>query len=243
MSLHPQRPLVIAHRGASAYRLENTLPAYELAVEQAADMIEIDLHLTRDGAVVITHDSDLRCFGQQGELADLSLAEVRAIDAAPGSDEKATIPTLDEVLDRFGERIAFNLELKWGRGGDYAGLEAMAIEAVEKRGLLEHTLFSSFRDTILGELRKLSEQARLAVLVTPRYPDRVLERAAAVDAEAVNPHFVLADERFIEDAHSAGISVYSYTVDDAEQMDGLVGRGVDGLFTNRPDVMRELLHR
>jgi len=233
---------VIAHRGASAYRPENTLPAYQLAVEQQADMIEIDLHRTRDGAIVIAHDADLRHFGHVGELADLTLAEVRELDAGHGTDTPAQVPTLDEVLDAFGERIPFNLELKWGAGGDYPGLEAAALEAVQKRGLLERTLFSSFRDSILDALRRLSPEVRLAVLVDPRHAERVLERAEAVDAEAVNPHFVLANESFIEEAHAVGMSVYPYTVDEEEHMDRLVGLGVDGLFTNRPDVMHALIH-
>jgi glycerophosphoryl diester phosphodiesterase len=242
MSLHPKRPLVIAHRGASAYQPENTLAAYSLAVEQRADMIEIDLHLTRDGAIVIAHDADLRHFGRVGALADLSLAEVRELDAGHGRGVGAQVPTLDEVLDSFGEQIPFNLELKWGAEGTYPGLEAATLAAVEKRGLLERTLFSSFRDRILAELRGLSPEARLAVLVDPRHSDRVLERAEAVDAEAVNPHYVLADGRFIEEAHAAGLAVYPYTVDDEAQMDRLVALGVDGLFTNRPDAMRDLLH-
>jgi len=100
--------LVIAHRGASAYRPENTFPAYELALEQAADMIEIDLHLSRDGTVVVTHDELLAGLGGRGEIADATLAELKTLDAGRGE----RIPTLDEVLDRFGSRIPFNLDRK-----------------------------------------------------------------------------------------------------------------------------------
>ena len=108
--MRPPRPLVIAHRGASGQLAENTLPAYELAIEQRADMIEIDLHRTRDGATVIAHDEELSGLGGKGEIAAATLAEVRALDAGGGE----RVPTLDEVLDRFGERIPFNLELKRG---------------------------------------------------------------------------------------------------------------------------------
>jgi glycerophosphoryl diester phosphodiesterase len=87
-------PLVIAHRGASGERPENTLSAYELAVEQRADMIEIDLHRTRDGAIVIYHDEDL-AGSVATASADASLAEVRELDAGEGE----RVPTLDEVLD------------------------------------------------------------------------------------------------------------------------------------------------
>ena len=92
------RPLVIAHRGASGYLPENTLPAYERAVAQNADMIEIDLHRTSDGAIVVAHDADLSRLGGSGEIADATLSQVRALDA--GGNER--VPTLEEVLDGFG---------------------------------------------------------------------------------------------------------------------------------------------
>ena len=85
-------PLVIAHRGASAYRPENTFSAYELAVEQGADMIEIDLHRTRDGAVVVAHDEGLERIGGRGDIADATLAEVRALDAGKGHPAPAEGP-------------------------------------------------------------------------------------------------------------------------------------------------------
>lgn len=243
MPLKKDLPLVIAHRGASAYRPENTLAAYALALEQRADMIEIDLHRSRDGVVVIAHDAELSNFGAEGMIGERSLAELKTLDAGKGGESPATIPTLDEVLDSFGGKIPFNLELKWSPDGPYPGLEAAAVAAVEERGLLDQTLFSCFEDSILGELRRISPEARLAVLVDPRQPDpgRMVERARAVRAEAVNPHFVLADAQRIREAHAAGLEVHAYTVDDPGRMRGLVDDGIDGLFTNRPDAMRALL--
>jgi glycerophosphoryl diester phosphodiesterase len=232
---------VIAHRGASGYRPENTLAAYALAVEQGADMIEIDLHMTRDAAVVISHDAELGHLGAEGYIADRTLAEMRRLDAGHGGEWSEPVPTLDEVLDRFGEQIPFNLELKWAEGGDYPGLERAALRAVEQRGLLETTLFSSFRDSVLAELRRLSPGVRLGTLVDPRRAERLFARAEAVGAEAINPHFALIDADLLEQAHGRGLAVYSYTVDDPERIEDLVGLGVDGLFTNTPDVMRSIL--
>ncbi len=236
-----RRPLVIAHRGASAYRPENTLGAYALAVEQRADMIEIDLHLTRDDAIVIAHDADLAHFGSQGAIRDRTLAEIRTLDAGHGWDERASVPTLDEVLDGFGQKIPFNLEIKWAESGDYPGLEAASLEALDARGLSDSILFSSFRDSVLARLRELRPSVRLAALVDPREPQRMLERAEACRAEALNPHYGLVGPELIRDAHRAGLAVYPYTVDDRDQMKRLLDLGVDGLFTNRPDRMRELV--
>ena len=231
------KPLVIAHRGASAARPENTLPAYELAVEQGADMIEIDLHMTRDGAIAICHDAKLGHLGGEGEVGDHTLAELHQLDAGGGE----RIPTLEAVLDGFGQRIAFNLELKVGGPGPYAGLEEAAIEAVEARGLAAEMLFSSFYDGVLAELRSRSPGARIGVLVALRAPGRIFERAAALAAEAVNPFFTLVDAELVARAHGEGLAVYPYTVDELDWMERLLDLGVDGLFTNHPDRMRQLL--
>lgn len=235
-------PRVIAHRGASGELPENTFPAYTLAVEQQADMIEIDLHLTTDATVVISHDAELDHFGREGFIGDLSRAEVAELDAAPGhAAGPLPVPELPAVLDRFGERIPFNLEIKRGEHDVYPGLEAIVLEQVKRRGLLERTLFSSFFDPVLAELRRLEKTARLATLVSPRAPERVWARADRVGSEAVNPHFLLATSDFIDEAHDRGLAVFVYTVDDEELMVELLDRGVDGLFTNLPARMRGLV--
>ena len=233
----PANPLVIAHRGASGELPENTLPAYELALAQGSDMIEIDLHTTRDGAIVITHDEDLEGLGGRGEVADATLEEIRRLDAGGG----AAVPTLEEVLDAFGGRIPFNLELKRGSQGEYPGLEAAAVEEVVRRGLLEQTLFSSFFDPVLETLREVSPEARIALLVSPRFPHGAIERAQRVGAEALNPERSVVSRELVESAHGAGLAVYVFTVDDPEDMLRMLDLGVDGLFTNHPRRMRALL--
>ena len=233
----PSHPLVIAHRGASGYRPENTLSAFELAVDQRADMIEIDLHRSRDGAIVIRHDEHLRSLGCGLEIAAMDLAEIQKLDAGDGQ----IVPTLEEVLDRFGRAIAFNLEIKRGSDARYPGLEADALEAVESRGLLGSTLFSSFDDGVLERLRALSSAARLAVLVSPRRPLRALKRARAVGAESINPSLHLAAPALIESAHADELAILVYTVNKLDDMRRLLHAGVDGLFTNYPDRLRALV--
>jgi glycerophosphoryl diester phosphodiesterase len=260
------RPLVIGHRGAKAYLPENTLPAYALAIEQGADMLEIDLHRSRDGAIPIVHDEGLEEIGREGEVKDVSLDELRelaseALRNAPpletplgGSGGRVQIrqpssapefdgvPILEQVLDRFGDEIPFNLEIKTAKGGiPYEGLQQMALDQVVTRGLLADTVFSSFWDPVLNELRGRSPDARLAVLVSPRAPERIFERARSLGAEAVNPYFLLANEDLVSRAHGEGLAVYVYTVDDPEEMKRLLDLGVDGIFSNRPDVLRRVV--
>lgn len=236
--IQAQRPLVIAHRGASAQRPENTVPAYELAVELGADMIEIDLHLSSDRSIVVTHDASLAALGSGRWIEDASLAELLRVDMGQGE----AMPLLGAVFERFGSRIDFNLEIKTARGGrPYPGLEALALEEVRARGLLERTLFSSFSDAVLEVLRKLEPRARLACLVEARRSSDMLERCRAVGAEALNPWFGLVQPELVESAHAAGLRVLPYTVDDESQMRRLLDCGVDGLFTNQPDRMIRLL--
>jgi glycerophosphoryl diester phosphodiesterase len=228
---------VIAHRGSSGERPENTLPAYRLAVAQRADMIEIDLHRTRDGAIPITHDATLEHLGGRGEIADATLAQVRALDAGGGE----RVPLLHEVLDEFGPQIPLNLELKVGSRGAYAGLEAEALAEVESRNLLPQTLFSSFYDAVLSELRAQSASARIALLISRRSEHDWAKRARALRAEALNPELAQVTPELVGAAHGEGLAVYVFTVDAAQEMRRMLDLGVDGLFTNHPARLRKLL--
>jgi glycerophosphoryl diester phosphodiesterase len=151
------------------------------------------------------------------------------------------VPTLDELLDGFGARIALNLELKQASHGAYAGLPALAAAGVRDRGLLGRTLFSSFYDPVLQDLRRVEPDARIALLLSRRAPQGWVERAHALAAEAVNPELPLVDRGFVERAHGEGLAVYVFTVDPLDEMRRLLDLGVDGLFTNVPDRLRQLV--
>lgn len=236
------RPLVIAHRGASGELPENTLAAFERAVELSADMIETDLHLSRDGIVMIHHDASLGRLGDVAEIRDRTAAELAALNAAPGATVVERIPTLLDVLDRFGARMQFNLELKVdAREQAYVGLEERVLQEVEARGLMDRMLFSSFDDGVLERLRARSPHARLAVLVAARRPFGILKRAERVGAEAINPQCLLVNAALVRAAHRAGLAVYPYTANEIPEMTRLLDCGVDGIITNYPARLRELV--
>ena len=119
--------------------------------------------------------------------------------------------------------------------------QARVLAAVEERGLLPRMLFSCFDDPVLERLRTANSRARLAVLVSARKPRHVLERAARVAAEAINPHVSLVDRPFVEAAHAAGLRVYPYTANERAEMARLADCGVDGIITNYPDRLASLL--
>jgi glycerophosphoryl diester phosphodiesterase len=221
--------LNIAHRGASLDAPENTLEAFRLALAQGADMIETDLHLTRDHAVSLHHDSAL----DGEEIGGLRLEELR--ERAP------SVPTLEEALDLVRDRIPFNLELKHPAGGEYEGLEARVLDEIRGRGLVQRTLFSSFRDSALVRMRKLEPKARIGLLVSERAEVTIEERALRVRVESVHLHRRLATRERIQALHAQGFRVYVYTVDDPEEQRRLLGEGVDGIFTNVPARLRDVV--
>lgn len=235
------RPLVIAHRGASGERPENTLSAFERAIELSADMIETDLHLTRDGVVVIHHDAALDRLGEPSEIRDRTAAELATLNAAPGASVAERMPTLLDLLEAFGDRMEFNLELKVGISAPYVGLEEIVLAELEARGLLPRMLLSCFDDGVLERLRALSPRARLAVLVSPRESDAILERARRVGAEAINPQCFLVDRELVRAAHAEGLAVYPYTANELPEMTRLLDCQVDGIITNFPARLRGLV--
>jgi glycerophosphoryl diester phosphodiesterase len=222
--------LVIAHRGASADAPENTLAAFELAIEQQADMIETDIHLTADGQLAIWHDDAL----DGVPVGKLTLAELRA--------RLPAMPTLEETLEVCGRRIPFNLELKQAGKRDYVGIEARVLDVVERASLVEPPLYSSFGAGVLARLRELDPKARLGVLVSASQARRggIEERARALAAEAIHPALRVATEQVVKGFKRAGYRVNVYTVDDPAQQIRLMGWGVDGIFTNRPAQLRAL---
>jgi len=221
--------LVIAHRGASIDAPENTIEAFQLAVEQGADMIETDLHLSKDGAVPLYHDSEIDGVA----VGSYTLAELR--ERIPG------LPTLEEALDAVGDRIAFNLELKRLPDYDYQGLEERVLAEVNRRGLLDRSLFSCFYDTALSDLRALAPSARIGLLVSPRSNVAVVERAKRLGAEAVHPQLQITTESLVSEIHAGGFRCYVFTVDEPDDQRRLLGWGVDGFFTNLPGPLRALV--
>lgn len=223
--------LCIAHRGSSIAAPENTLAAFRLAVRERADMIETDLHLTRDGAVPLYHDSAL----DGRPIGEWNLSELRA--RLPGA------PTLEEALDAVGAQIPFNLELKaWPDDRTlYVGLEKHVLDALARRGWLARTLFSSFYDAALERLRAAEARARIGLLLARRSAADMFGRAARLRAEALHPARPLVTRELVEQAHREGLRVNVFTVDDPDDQRRLLDWGVDGVFTNVPAQLRAIL--
>lgn len=245
------RVLAFAHRGGARHPdllgLENTMAAFSHAVALGYGYLETDVHLTSDGVLLAFHDDVLdRVTDSPGRIADLTHADVQR--ALIGGREP--VPTLAEVFDAFpGAR--FNIDLK------SPGAVAALAEFIEDRGAHDRVLVGSFSSRRLRAFRRLTagrvatSAAKAEVLAFWLLPSgrlaRLLTGWAGGGRIAVLqiPHragrFTVASTRLIRRAHRAGIHVHVWTVDDAEEMRELIGRGVDGLMTDRTDILKSVL--
>jgi glycerophosphoryl diester phosphodiesterase len=225
---------VIAHRGASGTAPENTLAAFELAERMGAHMIELDVQLAADGAVMVLHDDSVdRTTDGRGRLAAHTSAALRALDAGTWFAPEFAgerIPTLAEVLAAVS--LPVNVELKQGGG---RGLEDRALEAVRTAGALGRVVFSSFDHDALRRLRGLTADAEIAVLWNGRGAERPLSTARRVAARALHLRTTGASERVISAALQAGFEVRVWTVNDPEEWRVFAARGATAVFTDHPE--------
>jgi glycerophosphoryl diester phosphodiesterase len=236
-------PLVIAHRGASAYAPENTLPAFELAARQGADMIELDVQRSADGVLVIFHDDTTERWDGRARLASAcTLAELRELDIGG-----VKIATLAETCAFARERgMRMNVELKG------AGFGAQVARMLRAERVEDLVLISSFEEAALIEFAAASpalpraylmgtETYNPAVRIREGWPFRALRRTGSA---AWHPsHELPLLTWLIPRVRRAGFQVNVWTVDDVQWMRKLIELGVDGIITNTPDVLRATLER
>ncbi len=229
---------IIAHRGFSALYPENSLLAFQKAVELGVDGIELDVHLSRDGQVVVAHDEKLdRVAGRRDRIQDLSAAELMQVEIRGGSlDERGqTVPTLEQYFRMVRDKNVFtNIELKNSLVA-YKGLEREVLELVDVYGLRERVLFSSFNHHALSKVLKLAPWIQCACLTAGRM-ERGGEYAKSRGFSFINPHYVGLDDETIAEIHGAGVGVQAWTVDEPAAVQYLCRKNVFGVITNRPDI-------
>lgn len=223
------RFIVIAHRGARGRAAENTLAAFEHAIELGASWIELDVRL-HGKALLVFHDHRLeRCTNGRGRLADHPLRYLRGLDAGGGE----RIPLLGEVLGRVGRRARINIEMKTSRGT--ARAVALLLKRHLKRGWRpDDFLVSSFYLPELREFRRLLPQVPRGVLLCG-VPLDLAACATRLGAAAVGLDQDFADPALIRDAQRRGLKVLVYTVNQPEDLAHVKKLGVDGIFTDYPE--------
>ena len=238
----------IAHRGASAYYPENTLPSFEGAIAMGADMVEIDVQFTSDKEVVIFHDEKvLRCTDGQGKIADHTLAELKKLDAGSWFDKKfqnARIPTLAEVLGVCKNKIVVNIEIKTESVSKmfFGGIEEKCLKIVKQNGMNDHVVFSSFDPRAIMHLKQIDNNVTVAVLFDKKHygsklPSDIIE---SMGADAFNCSSSEFNRKWLANVHLNNIPVNIYTVNDAKNMRRFINMGVSGIFTNKPDILKRV---
>jgi glycerophosphoryl diester phosphodiesterase len=227
--------LIIGHRGASAYAPENTLAAFELAAEQRADGVELDVQLSGDGRLVIIHDFDVsRTTNGQGKVAELTVAELQAFDAGAGQK----IPTLDELFELMGPRLLYNIEIKYFGWRD-KGVETAVADRITAYHLENHVLVSSFNPLAVRRARRQLPHSVPVALI--RDSGLLKYGYWLADGEADHPHYSMVSEDYMAWAKKRGYQTNVWTVDDPVEAQRLARLGVNGLITNKPDLIRESL--
>ena len=220
--------LIFAHRGVSGHFPENTLMAFQAALDAQCQAIELDVYALQNQLVVI-HDRQLaRTTNGEGNLEDHTLESLSALDAGRGE----SVPTLWQVMQLVANKVVLNIELK---GADTAELLiALLAKAQQELKLdLSTIVVSSFNHRLLQQLRKLHPSLALGVLIAHRPLDNAAI-ASQLDACCLNCDRGFVDAELIQDAHQRGIKVYVYTVNDAREARELAKIGVDGIFCNYP---------
>ncbi len=250
-------PAIQGHRGASGLAPENTLAAFQKAIELGADGMEMDLQLTRDGAVVVIHDDTLdRTTNGHGRVTDLTLAEVRQADAG-GKFGRAfcgeRVPTLGEViaLVKAGEndRVRLNLEIKFGEGrdGKPEGIEAAILAILRQGGFLDRVSVQSFYHPSVAKLKGMEPRIPAGLLVGERqHPPDPVALVRQYRADYYAPHHRSVTSGLVAALHQARIPVVVWTVNEAEEMTRLIAMGVgslpgDAIISDRPDRLLDRL--
>lgn len=242
-------PLIIAHRGDSAHRPENTLASFASAMEVGADLIELDVQLTRDGHVVVIHDPTVdRTTDGRGPVADLTLAELRRLSAGypalfGGAYSGERVPTLAEALGFVRGRCRLMIEIKADSVGDdgSGGIEALTVAEVRKAGMEKEVALISFSRTALLRCRELGPEVVRGHLFYQAEPGDVITGAEAIGSDLVMPHKAMLSAELRDRGREAGLKLATWVVDDPDELQSLAHYDLYGVGSNRPGVLLEAL--
>ena len=231
---------ICAHRGASAYAPENTMPAFELAAQQKADSVEIDVHLTKDNVIVVSHDGSIdRCSDGHGNICDMTYAELKKYNFAVlypefGFVELSTVADVYALAKRKGIRV--NVEIKGGVGH----IETLLAKTALNMNMGDSVFYCSFDLQALINIKREAPACSVGYLFV-NTPDDILCICSQNHIDAVHPWRGALTESDICSYHSAGIIVRPWVVDEREEMVNFMKYGADELITDKPDIAHEII--
>ncbi|WP_077358778.1 glycerophosphodiester phosphodiesterase [Virgibacillus halodenitrificans] len=228
--------LNFAHRGSLTEAPENTLPAFQKAIEHGAKAIELDVQLTKDQQLIVCHDHKLTRFNSQStkRIKDMTLAEIKEIDVSSSLQEYkgTTLATLSEVLEICPNNLLINIEIK-NIPVIYEGIEEILIQCLSDHNRFHDVIISSFDHMALKNVQDIVPSMPIGMLFYYRIlqPWKYAKQSGLV-VTSIHPNQVYTDRELVEQCKSFGYKVFPYTVNDEEHYEKLVEYGVDGVFSN-----------
>lgn len=241
--MNNEQVLVIAHRGAKGEAPENTMAAFRLGIEQGCDAIELDVHLSKDGEVIVCHDDTLnRTTDTEGRIHDYTVDELKRADAGRWFHERfegERIPLLEEVFDLAPPGMMINVEIKGSYGRQ---LEPALLDLMIRKHRLHDVVVSSFDHKSLLYLKLLQPEVKIGLL----YDANVVSHPALADTFgrpvfSLHPNFKRIRGEDIQEAVQRGLQVYAYTINDEQKMKQAIEYGISGIITDYPGRLRQLL--
>lgn len=255
-SINKKTILVIGHRGASGQAPENTLASFARAVDMGVDMVELDVHLTRDDSVMVMHDYNVsRTTDGKGDIESMDFGTIRKLDAGSWFDKQFAhekVPTLGEVFELVHGRAKVLIELKWPAKGIYPKLVKRVIETIRRYHAESWIILQSFETSYLSEAERLAPDLVRHELVfgrsgiIPFYVHRKPEFgwfSPQPFVSSVNIFYIYASPGFVNDMHQQNKSVYAWAPKKESDMLRLLHSNVDGIITNYPEKMLKILGR
>jgi glycerophosphoryl diester phosphodiesterase len=240
MDLMSKFPAVIAHRGACRIAPENTLPAFQKAIEMGCDSIEVDVHMSKDGHVIVIHDSTLnRTTDGDGLVVDHTLAGLKKLDAGKHFSKEfigTTIPALEEVFQLV---IPSNIQLIIELKGNYTDLEHKVAALIRKFKYEHKAVISSSNLSYLRNVKRLHPHISIQADIFWTF-ENIVDYAKRLKVDIVCPiHFFVSQlsQTHIKKLKANNIKLYTFTIDSEERMICMIKKKVDGIMTNRPDIL------
>jgi len=233
--------LVVGHRGARGLAPENTIASFDTARRIGVDWVELDVHVSKDDHLVVMHDAAVdRTTDGHGYLRDMTLSEIKALDAGGWFDSRFVgqkVPTLPEVLEWSEGELGLVIELK---GGFQQGLVPKVVDLLWKHDRVDQVILISFNHRAIQHVQALGPEIRTGILYVARLVNSVAV-ARDVGADALHPNYNYVDLDLVNEAHTAGLAVSTWTVNEPEPIRGLIEMGVDSIATDYPDRMVDMI--
>lgn len=236
-----------AHRGSLTEAPENTLPAMERSIQHKVKGIELDVQLTKDNRLIVVHDHCLSRYNKNtsGFIKDYTLEKIKKVDVGSSFSkeyEGVTLATLEEVLQMLPKDVLVNIEIK-NSPIVYEGIEDILIDCLRQYNRLDNVLISSFDHAALEKVQKRDPNLKLGLLFNHKFPKPWLyAKNCGMKITSIHPSVKQTSRKLVDESHKLGYKVFPYTVNKMKTYNRLMNIGVDGVFSNNPEIFGQTIN-